>query len=185
MTSMVGRVDEVRHLRRLSETQRLVTLVGPAGVGKTRLALELAPDAPFVELAGVSDWAGVVSAFHRALGIESSAPIARAAAGLRDALAEHAFSRVVVDGCDLARTHVAELLRSLLSSTDRVQFLCTSRHALDLAGEQRFPVDPLPIGGEGSPAEQLFVDRARLVQPLFAADASEREDVRAILALLG
>lgn len=179
-TTFVGRERDLERLRALSAEQRVITLVGPGGVGKTRLAREAWSDAVLVELSSAIDTEGVVSAFCRALAIESIGPLPRAIDVLRHALIELPSRRVVLDGCDDARGEIASLLGRLLVGTS-LRFLCTSRKALELAGEQRCHVEPL----SSSDAERLFCDRARLADPEFVVEPSDRHALERVLAAVG
>ena len=174
----MNRERELAQLATFSHSTRLVTLLGPAGVGKTRLALEAWPAALVVELAGAEGEEGVISAFCRALSIEN---VGRQATDvIREALLARAPREVVLDGCDRARPAIATFASALLGGSRDLFFVCTSRSALDLPFEQRFHVEPLLEAD----AARLFVDRARLVDPSIAIDPQD-ELLRSVLGALG
>jgi predicted ATPase/DNA-binding CsgD family transcriptional regulator len=185
LTSMVGRQKEaqaVADLLRLPEV-RLVTLTGPGGVGKTRLALRLAADlddelssgVAFVSLAAVTDPAFVESAIAYDLGIREAGgkPIGRVLEstlrGRRMLLVLDNFEQVV---------DAAPRMTALLAACPELTMLVTSRTALRVHGEQEFPVPPLatpelerlPLLAdlERTDAVALFVQRAKAVRPDFA-----------------
>jgi class 3 adenylate cyclase len=183
LTSLVGREAEIAAVSRLLERARLVTLSGPGGVGKTRLALAVADrlggrlDAGvvFVPLAAVAEPELVLGGIARAVGAElggASSPL--------EALAERLGDDrwlLVLDNLEQV-LGVAGLLAELLARCPGVAMLATSRTVLGLGGEQEYPVAPLPLAADpatmtveellASPAVALFVDRARAVRPGFA-----------------
>ncbi len=170
-TSLIGRERILADLIELVRHQRLVTLTGVGGVGKTRLSIEvgtaLADEFPdgvwMVELAPLTNPAVVPDAIATALGITS-----RAGTPLTQTLVEALSGRralVVLDNCEHVVDVVAETVRSLLARTTTVRVLATSREAIDVPGEQRRLVLPLTLdGGVTSPAVTLFVERARALQ---------------------
>ncbi|WP_405816629.1 LuxR C-terminal-related transcriptional regulator [Streptomyces sp. NBC_01390] len=189
-TSFVGRRHELTRARRLLTTTRLLTLTGPGGVGKTRLAARVAegavrrfPDGVrLVPLAAVRDGALVPHAVADALGIRDEtgrAPL--------DAVVEQLRGRrllLVLDNCEHLADACASLVASVLGATEGVRVLATSRHRLGLTEEQLLPVAPLatPSPGEGRPgaefpALRLFADRAAAVVPGFAITDHNRAAV--------
>ncbi|MDX1530072.1 MAG: protein kinase, partial [Rhodothermales bacterium] len=198
LTSFVGREVEVERLGRLLEAARLVTLTGPAGTGKTRLAVEaarriehgFADGAAFVPLAPVRDPALVPSALAQALGVEASGP------ALPDALAD------ALRGCELLLvldnfeqvTAAAPAVGALLGACPRLRVLATSRVPLRLSGEREAPVPPLavpepeatpdPDGLLAHAAVRLFVERAQAVDPAFALTPENAAAVAALCARL-
>ena len=140
-TSFVGRRDELAELRRKLTTARLVSLVGPGGVGKTRLAIRIATDlgrgfphgAWLVELAEVRDPAFVANAVMAALDLRDQAatqPVALLRSYLRDKQL-----LLVVDNCEHLLEPAAHLVRELLSAAPGVRVITTTREPLSVAGE--------------------------------------------------
>ena len=185
LSSFVGREREVAEVRRLQGQARLLTLTGPGGVGKTRLALQAARPsaaAAFVDLAPLADGRLITAAVAAALGIREQAP-----APLFDVLASALGPRsvlLVLDNCEHLVAGCAELADALLRACPQVRILATSREPLGVAGEQLWPVPPLdlpqPGAGEqvaASDAVRLFIERARLARPGFELD---RHNARAI-----
>jgi predicted ATPase len=172
LDSFVHRDRELNELGTLVATRRLVTLVGPPGAGKSRLALELArtaltqPPAVFVDLAATQADHDLPHAVLDALGVARTPRPARAALG--EALAaSHVW--LVMDNCEDVADAVGALLHDLLSSIDTLRVLATSQQPLRVAGEAVFAVSPLAVPPDDvgaatelleSPAAQLFADRA-------------------------
>jgi predicted ATPase len=185
LTSFVGRDAELDRLAELSSA-RLVTILGPGGTGKTRLALEHANRdkraVSFVDLSSVvSSAVDVAHAVIGTLGLRetgfapaSADPVARLrrfAAGLdRDRL-------LILDNCEQVVAAVAGLARTLIEAGDRLSILATSREPLAITGETLLVLAPLPSHS----AERLFADRAAAVRPTFDA-SSDADAVRAICA---
>ncbi|MES5821324.1 LuxR C-terminal-related transcriptional regulator [Streptomyces sp. RG80] len=192
----MGRRDEAAEVRRLLSAGRLLTLTGPGGVGKTRLAGHVAqqvarvfPDGVWlVPLAALRDEAFVPHAVIDALGVRSESvrpPL--------DVLVEYLRERqllIVLDNCEHLPRSCALLAAALLSATEGVRILATSRHRLGLAGEQLYEVPPLPaptpeeiiagaFAAERFPALRLFADRAAAVVPGFTVgEANQRAVAR-------
>ncbi|MEV0705548.1 BTAD domain-containing putative transcriptional regulator [Saccharopolyspora sp. NPDC050389] len=184
LTSFVGRDAELALVNRRLAEHRLVTLTGPGGVGKTRLATTAAAGLAgeqavwFAELASVSDPADVPQAVLGTLG-PRGAPHGRDALDrLADALSP-APAVLVLDNCEHQLDAVASLADGLLGSCPGLRLLATSREPLGLLGEALVPVPPLGLAPSGSdvagvlasPAVRLFVDRARAANPDFAVTA--------------
>ncbi|WP_176611347.1 BTAD domain-containing putative transcriptional regulator [Actinomadura sp. WMMB 499] len=203
LTTFVGREDESRRVGELLREQRLVTLTGPGGAGKTRLAGEIAAgrvaDTPdgvwFVPLAPVSDSGDLVQAVLTALGVvdtvwtaEGRTVVVRPLERLTGFLAAKRLV-LVLDNCEHLVDAVARLTDHLLARAPGVRILATSREPLGITGESLCPVPslPLPPAADGEPPDadealryasvRLFADRARAVRPGFAVDAATAADV--------
>ncbi|MEV5888455.1 BTAD domain-containing putative transcriptional regulator [Nonomuraea fuscirosea] len=201
LTSFVGREAELVRLDALREA-RLVTIVGPGGTGKTRLAIESATRSArdggpaFVDLSIADGGAGQVArAVLGALGLRESA-LKPPAAGAPDpadrlvaALAEQDLL-LVLDNCEHVVAEAAALTRRLLARCPGLRVLATSREPLGLTGEQLVPLAPLPTPppGEadpaGYPAVRLFADRAAAVRQGFTLDPGTLAAVLRICAAL-
>ena len=182
LTSFVGREDELRVISsRLSEA-RLVMLRGPGGVGKTRLAIEIATAADesvgpvwFADLTAATDIAGVVRAVATSLGVMDE-PGRRLTASVVERLRD-VRALVVLDNCEQVLDAVAELVALLLGASPGLRVLATSREALDMPGEIVVAVAPLGTpdladNAVGSltvcDAVRLFVDRATAIDAGFS-----------------
>ncbi|SFO72094.1 Predicted ATPase [Geodermatophilus dictyosporus] len=186
LTAFVGRARELAAVAAALGGRRLVTLVGPGGSGKTRLALEAArrrpagsPPAVLAELAGVEDPDLVAAQVATVLGVSLTAgdPVGAVATALQDRPL-----LLVLDNCEHVVAAAAALCAELLPRCPDLQVLATSREPLGLPGEAVLPCGPMPAGAPGSDAEQLFLDRARLVAP-HLADPSE-PDLRRVRDLV-
>ncbi|MFJ9430592.1 AfsR/SARP family transcriptional regulator [Streptomyces sp. NPDC101490] len=175
LTSFVGREPELAALRIELARSRLVTLTGPGGSGKTRLAEEAAlraegPAAWIAELAPLDDPGAVPGAVLSALGLREVNLINREGTGLQDdpaaRLVEHLARRpllLVLDNCEHVIDAAAALAETLLVHCPGLRVLATSREPLGVPGESVRPVEPLPP----DPAHRLFTERARAVRPSF------------------
>ena len=197
LTALVGRDADVHTLLQwlADPVARLITLTGPGGVGKTRLALEIAQAiaaesairAVFVALAAIRDPASVASAIAEALGLSDVTPIdlpkrARAVCADRSTL-------LVLDNFEQVLA-AAPLVADLLSSGASLRVLVTSRAPLRLRGEREYAVGPLALAAESTalapadlariPAVRLFVERVRDAQPDFCLTAANGPTVAAI-----
>ena len=184
-TSFIGREFEVAEIDAAVRTHRLVTLTGVGGVGKTRLALEVAgsladefPDGVWVfELAVVADPVAVPDAVAGVLGI-----IQQPGKSMSESVAAALEGRVrllVVDNCEHVLNAAADLIETILAQSETVKILVTSREGLGVADEQLWPVPSLDVGaGIDSAAVNLFVERAHSVAPRFSmATTDEAEAV--------
>ena len=171
-TSFVGRDEDVARVAGLLHEHRLVTLTGPPGVGKSRLALETARTLEsgltdgvwFVDLGRATDAADVVRLVAGAVDARGADPLARTTARLGDRAA-----LVILDTCEHVVDEARRVTSALLSECSNVRVLATSREVLRLPAEARLQVEPLGLadGGVDSPALQLFLARARTAQPGF------------------
>jgi predicted ATPase len=188
-TSFVGRNRERSALARLIEQQRLVTVMGPGGVGKTRLAVETARQAagPFdgrvtlVELAGVTpDRAevGVPRAVLHVLGLLDDLSPGRT--GDDTDLVTQALrgpaTLLLLDNCEHLLDAVASLVSRIVSECPQLHVLATSREALDVTGERLVPVGPLAHEA----AVRLFAQRAAALRPGFAVTANNHPAIEEI-----
>ncbi|WP_030225643.1 BTAD domain-containing putative transcriptional regulator [Streptomyces lavendulae] len=173
LTSFVGREPELAALADDLARSRLVTLTGPGGSGKTRLAEHAAAGRPgsgwLVELARLDHPAAVPGAVLSALGLRESSLVARektTTADPADLLVEHCAHRsllLVLDNCEHVIGAAAELAERLLTHCPGVRILATSREPLGVPGEFLRPVEPLPP----PTAHRLFADRAASARPGF------------------
>lgn len=192
LTRFVGRAAAIAEVAEHLATHQLVTLTGPGGCGKTRMALELARrpaglgEPVFVDLAPLQSAALVVSALGAAVGVPEGGVLPLAEV-LHHALAERELL-VVLDNCEHVVDECARLLSGLLTRCPGVRVLATSREALLVDGELTWRVPPLtlpPVDAADQPdvlavlaaseSGQLFLDRAWLAQPgyrLTSADAA-------------
>ena len=195
LTSFVGRAGPVREVAGLLGECRLVTVTGPGGVGKTRLAGEVAQQVAgrfadgvwLVELAPVGDPVLVPAVVAAALGVrgQPGVPVAEALAGVLARLQ----LLLVLDNCEHVIQGAAELCGGLLAAADDLQILATSREPLAVAGEARYRLAPLAVPGpderaEGAEAVALFADRARRADPRFAVDEQAGPEVARLVARL-
>ncbi|MCF6506614.1 AfsR/SARP family transcriptional regulator [Blastococcus sp. MG754426] len=189
LTTIVGRAEEVDAVGALLAGSRLVTLTGPGGVGKSRLALEVAHriggdgDGPWwVDLSVVGSPAELVREIAAALGLADERAVGGGTADPRARLVSALAERPVLlvwDDAEHLVAAVAELAGELLAAAPGLRLLVTSREPLGLPGEQMRSVAPLgcPPDGAGdadalrrSPAVELFLDRVTAAAPGFALD---------------
>jgi predicted ATPase/class 3 adenylate cyclase len=184
-TSFIGREPEVAEVEAALRTHRLVTLTGVGGVGKTRLATEVAvrlsdefPDGVWLfELAAVTDPASVPDAVAAVLGITQQ-PGMSVSDSVAAAL-EGRLRLLVFDNCEHVRDAAADLIDAILAHSATARILATSREGLGVADEQLWLVPSLDFGaGIESAAVDLFVERARSVASGFSmATTDEAEAV--------
>ena len=188
LTSFVGRERELGEVLDLLERSRLLTLTGPGGSGKTRLALAAAEragtpgDVWFVELGSIFDAALVAEATATVIGIR--VPSRRTAA---EAVAEHLATKrslVVLDTCEHVIGACAALAETILRVCPEVTILATSREPLRSLGETTWRVPglglPDPEAADTAEAVELFVARARDADPAFHLHEANAADVSAI-----
>ena len=198
VSSFIGRDRELAQTVAALGQGRVVTLTGPGGVGKTRLALQVAGQvagrfeggAWLCELAPVRDPAGVDDAIAAVFSVA-----ARAGQGSREALVEFLRSKqllLVLDNCEHLIEGAAALAGDLARSCERLVILATSREGLGIDGEQLVPVPSLGVPGAGADlaevtqaeAVRLFADRAAAVKPGFAVTAGNAAAVAALVRRL-
>ncbi|MDT5256079.1 MAG: hypothetical protein QOD10_1159 [Mycobacterium sp.] len=180
-TSFIGRDSEVADVVAAVRAHRLVTLTGSGGVGKTRLALEVAarlvdefPDGVWLfELAAIADPASVPDAVAAVLGITQQ-PGKTVSESVAAAL-EGRVRLLVFDNCEHVRDAAADLVEAILGHSSAVRVLATSREGLGIEDERVWLVPSLDVrAGVDSAAAALFVDRAASVAARFSvADADE------------
>ena len=191
LTPLVGRAAELGELTCALAGCRLLTLTGPGGVGKTRLALAvaagLAGPVALVELASLDDPRVIASTVAAGLGIPETPgvhPVTAIAAYLaaRSAAGDPCLTSVLVllDNCEHLAVAVAGLAEGLLAECPSVSILATSREPLGVEGERCWPVPPL----DPAHATMLFEERARLVAPSFAVTHADRQAVAQVCARL-
>jgi predicted ATPase/DNA-binding winged helix-turn-helix (wHTH) protein len=187
VTSFIGRERELSDIRGLLAGQRLVTLVGTGGIGKSRLALRAASEAIdryrdgvwLVDLAAVVDPRLVAESVAQVLGVQE-----QARASLTEELCAHLKPRrllLVLDNCEHLIAACSTLIDALLRCAGELTIVATSREPLHVAGEQTFSLPALSLPGPEdsveailrSEAGRLFVERARLQLPGF--EPTERQ----------
>jgi predicted ATPase/class 3 adenylate cyclase len=198
VSSFIGRERELEQTSAMLDQARVVTLTGPGGVGKTRLAVQAAGQvagrfgdgAWLCELAPVRDPAGVEDAVAAVFSVT-----ARAGQSTRDALVEVLRSKqllLVLDNCEHLLEGAAALAGDLARSCERLVILATSREGLGIDGERLVPVPPLGVPGVDADlaaitqAEgvRLFADRAAAVKPGFQVTAQNAPAVAAVVRRL-
>ncbi|NRQ40162.1 tetratricopeptide repeat protein [Nonomuraea sp. NN258] len=199
LTSFVGRAEELAQVGERLQDTRLVTLIGPGGAGKTRLAMEAAAqssgDVCFVQFAPVAGDTGVAGAVLDALEIRATLrpgpdhrpadPVTR----LTSVLADRELL-LVLDNCEHLIAAIAGLTDLLLAACPSLRVLATSREALGITGESILPVAPLrlppPDTGDplAYPSVRLFADRAAAVQPSFVVTPDNAQHVMDICRAL-
>ena len=182
LSSFVGRTAELEELSDAVRSSRLVTLIGPGGVGKTRLAVEAAATlrqehrdgAWLVEFASVTDPGGVAPAVAGALGAAAAGLIGPPSPDSTvELIVRYLTGRsplVVFDNCEHVIDQTAALAETLVGTVPGLRLIATSREPLGIPGEVLVPVGPLALPA----AVELFVDRARAVRPGFTADGQTR-----------
>lgn len=179
LSSFVGRVGVVQTLAGVLDDHRLVTLIGPAGVGKTRLALEVAPSRPtqtwFVDLAATTDETGIPRAVAAALAVEEQ-PGQPLLDTVITVLNHRGPTLLVLDNCEQLVAACADVAQTILRRCPSVRLLATSRVPLGVDGEYLLSVEAL----DEADAVSLFVARAELAGAGFTLTAENRPHVEEI-----
>jgi predicted ATPase/DNA-binding CsgD family transcriptional regulator len=200
LTEFVGRRAELARVRDALAGARLVTLTGPGGIGKTRLALQVAAGAGrafrdgvrLAELTGLRDPGLLVAEVARSLGLSDKS--ARWAVA---SLADHLQARqllLVLDGCEHLADACAVMADALLRGCPELRIVATSRHVLGVAGEVTIAVPPMTVPAEGDQAGpeellgyeavRLFAGRGAAVLPGFAVDEGNGAAVAGVCRVL-
>ncbi|MGV9359161.1 BTAD domain-containing putative transcriptional regulator [Amycolatopsis sp. NPDC003731] len=192
LTSFLGRDDDLARIGALLTTGRLVTVLGPGGAGKTRLALEAARryrhGVRLIDLASVTEPAKVGQAVLAGIGLRGGALFdarRRAGGGETDVLVSELGGReslLLLDNCEHLIDAAAHLVATLLPRCPGLRVLATSREPLAVDGEALVPLGPLALPGPDDDVREvasvrLFAERAAAVRPGFAVDGTTRADV--------
>ncbi|WP_431914415.1 BTAD domain-containing putative transcriptional regulator [Nonomuraea jabiensis] len=206
LTSFIGRDDDLARIDALLAAGRLVTVLGPGGAGKTRLAVEAArrhrheyrDGAWMIDLASVTEPAKVGAAVLAGIGLRGGAVFEarmRVEGDDLDVLADRLGGReslLLVDNCEHLIDAVAHLVAALLSRCAALRVLATSREPLAVDGEALVPLGPLALPGPDEGVEQarraasvrLFTERAAAVRPGFDVDDTTLPEVRRVVRSL-
>lgn len=193
--TLIGREAAQAELHALLATHRLVTLIGPGGVGKTQLALNAAGQNPpadgvwLVRLEGLADGTPLLDTVARALALGANA--SRSVDALAAALAPLS-ARIVLDNAEHLIDDLVPLVAQALQAAPRLQWLLTSQIPLRVAGEALLPLAPLAVPAEEEEvadplnfsAVALFIERVRAQQANYQPDSRELQDVGALCRLL-
>ena len=195
LTPLIGREDELAAIESLLQSHRCLSLLGPGGVGKTRLALEIASmqqvggagKVAWAELAGIAQGESIPAALAGAFGLSGPAnlePLARIRHALRNAPA-----LLVLDNCEHLIEACASAAHELLRHCSGLRVLATSQRPLGIVGEQRFQVSMLGLPAAGasaasilatSPATRLLLTRVRECDPSWRCDDDGLSDAAAL-----
>lgn len=188
LTSFIGRERELADVMELIADNRLVTLTGVGGVGKTRLAVQAAAESAenyadgvfLVELAAIEDPSLVMRTVAESIGVneQPTRPVLQT-------MLEHLAERdvlIVLDNCEHVINDAAKLCDQILRAAPGVRIIATSREGLAIGGERLWQVPSLDVSGDGevSDAVRLFIERARMVRPEFSLDDASEEAVTKI-----
>ncbi|WP_285777793.1 LuxR C-terminal-related transcriptional regulator [Microtetraspora sp. NBRC 13810] len=194
LTPFIGRRKEAAEVRRLLESSRLLTLTGPGGIGKTRLAMHTARTKHrafpgglwLVDLSTLTDPSLLPQTVSAAMGLPGVSTMS-----LTETLIDHLADRhglLILDNCEHLVDSSALLARTLLRASENLRILATSRQPLGVEGEQIFQVPPLTVPPKASDAEppevllryesvNLFVSRAQAAFPGFQLDSGKGPSV--------
>lgn len=178
-TRFVGRTRELAALAQRCNVSRLVSVLGPPGIGKSRLVLEAmasTPSAAWVDLTEVSGQEGAVAAIGAVLGVPLFGTGASPVEQLGHALASRGPMTLVLDNAELATTAIADLVTQFLAIAPELNLVVTSRVRLGVPGEALLDLGPLelPNGPSGSSeAVELFLARTAAVREAFQPNAHE------------
>ncbi|MFJ3306866.1 BTAD domain-containing putative transcriptional regulator [Streptomyces sp. NPDC086549] len=206
LTSFIGRDDDLARIDMLLAAGRLVTVLGPGGAGKTRLAVEAARShrheyrdgVRMIDLASVTEPTKVGAALLAGIGLRGGVMFearARAEVDELDVLVDQLGGReslLLVDNCEHLIDAVAHLVAALLSRCSGLRVLATSREPLAVDGEALVPLGPLALPGPDDGVEQarraasvrLFTERAAAVRPGFEVDETTLPEVRQVVRSL-
>lgn len=181
LTTFLGRRNEIAQIEQLLHATRILTIVGPGGVGKTRLALEVAAShagersVTFVDLAPTADAINVAPAVLSALGLEDER--ARSVEETVSSHLEKYGGLLLLDNCEHVLAESARLAEHFLRAAPGITIIATSREPLGIRGEGLYRLSTLDVPPQGGmlgakeaiafDAVHLFVDRAKLVDPAF------------------
>ncbi|HET6310549.1 MAG TPA: BTAD domain-containing putative transcriptional regulator [Candidatus Nitrosotalea sp.] len=191
LTSLIGRASDIESVCRLVRGDRLVTLVGPGGIGKTRLAIAVAnalgidfdDGVRMADLSGIGDPVLVAKTVASAVGVPDE-PARTPLESLKLHLVS-ADKLIVIDNCEQVISTAAEVIDTLLHHCAGVRILATSREPLQLVGEVVWPVPALALVKEGggphaSPATELFLERATAANPGLVLSPIDESAIAAI-----
>lgn len=187
-TEFVGRVDDLESLRVMLGDHRIVTVTGPAGVGKTRMAVEIGhqliaahPDGVFfVDLSTIDSGADIAKAVMAGSGLADQS-VRSPERVVADFLADRE-AMLILDNCEHVTSSASELVWKWVTNNPELTVLSTSRQILGLAGEKVFALAPLPTNtpGQESPSARLFVQRAGETGPSLQPSEQERRLIEEI-----
>jgi predicted ATPase/DNA-binding SARP family transcriptional activator len=177
LTTFVGRDEDLRRVVKWLQENRLVTLIGPGGTGKTRLSVEVGHREPgevaFVDLSATTD---VARALLDGVGVREAGLLSAGAVSVEQRLIAALAGRnalLIVDNCEHVIDEAARVLGAVLAACPDVRVLATSREPLGITGETLNPVTAL----DDDASVRLFLDRAQAVRPGFTADHDVIADV--------
>ncbi|MEJ6007866.1 tetratricopeptide repeat protein [Paucibacter sp. AS339] len=197
-SNFIGREQELRDIKALLGSARLVTLLGMGGLGKTRLSLQAAaelmhqfPDGVwFLDLAPISDPSLALAEAAQVLGVREEPERSL----LQSVCAHLKNLRVLMifDNCEHLIKPAADLAFAIVRAAPQVRLAASSREALNIPGERAYPIMPLPLPRAGadlaslkaSPAVRLFVDRAKAHKPSFELDETQAPAVAELVSRL-